>query len=571
MRPDNAKLDVRGTRVVLAAIVLAIVAAFWSFAQVPTPNRPLAQWMPSGAVFYLESSDFATQLRDWNRSGVKAKWLASKNHEEFMTTRLVLKLKEVYAEFANAAGFDPDLDALETVAGTDSALAVYDIRRLDLVYISHLPSARLSENVLTRVRSGYQTRTAAGQSYFARQGGSRTAAFAIAGEYVIASTREDLLAAALELIQGNTTRASISQDSWYQDALRAMPGDAAKPELRLVMDFANAIKTPYFRSYWIQKNGDSLRQYYAFLAQLNRKADALEETRVLLRSEAAPVLSHEAATMDLQRYAPDGVGLFRVWDAPSTGFAIDLIRQKLFAGAAASVTRRYAPQTSLDQPAGSVFDLQTRIDAAPKPSLAGALELEPLKAAVDSAGLEGVLQLESSLPIDASTFVRSDAAIALRAASAWNADAIRSALISAVASYQSVGNIGLQWRNVSAGGATLSQWNGLLPLTMYADGQTLWIARSPSLIGAALDHARSAAPAATAGAYIARYNHGAELPAYLRLMRMLDLSDQSNYSSFFSENIGSLASALDTIDSVSVAVHESELVERQSVTYRLAR
>jgi hypothetical protein len=553
---------------VLAAIALAIAAALWGLAQVPPPNRPLAQWMPSGAVFYLESSDFATELRDWNRSGVKTKWLASKNYEDFMTTRLVLKLKEVYAEFSNAAGFEPNLDELETVAGSDTALAVYDIRRLDLVYISHLPSARLSQNVLTRVRSGYQNRTAAGQPYFARQEGSRTAAFAIVGEYVIASTREDLLTAALELVQGNATRTSISQDSWYRDALRAVPADAARPELRLVMDFANAIKTPYFRSYWIQKNGDSLWQYYAFLAQLNRKADALEETRVLLRSDAAPVVSHEAAIADLQRYVPDGVGLFRAWDAPSTSFAIELIRQKLFAGAAGSVTRRYAPQANLDQLAGSAFDLQTRIDEAPKPSLAGGLDLEPLKAALDSAGLEGVLHLESSLPIDASTFVRSDAAIAFRAATAWNADAIRSALVSAAASYQSVGNIGLQWRNVTAGGATLSQWNGLLPLTMYADGQTLWIARSPSLIGAALDHARSAAPAA-AGVYIARYNHRSELPAYLRLMRMLDLSDQSNYSSFFSENIGSLASALDTIESVSVAVHESDLVQRQSVTYRV--
>src|SRR5206468_10212719 len=163
----------------------AIFAAFWGLAQVPTPSRPLAQWMPSGAVFYLESSDFATQLGDWNRSGVKAKWLASKNYEEFMTTRLVLKLKEVYTEFSNAAGFEPDLNELETVAGSDSALAVYDLRRLDLIYISHLPAARLGQNVLTRVRSGYQTRTAAGQSYFTRVEGERTAAFAIVGEYVI--------------------------------------------------------------------------------------------------------------------------------------------------------------------------------------------------------------------------------------------------------------------------------------------------------------------------------------------------------------------------------------------------
>src|SRR5262245_17718883 len=129
-------------RSALAAGVIAFTAALWTLAQVPTGRQPLAQWMPSGALLYLESSDFATQLSDWNRSDVKAKWLASKNHEAFMTTRLMLKLKEVYAEFSTAAGFEPNLDELETVAGTETAVALYDIRRLDLVYISRLPTAR---------------------------------------------------------------------------------------------------------------------------------------------------------------------------------------------------------------------------------------------------------------------------------------------------------------------------------------------------------------------------------------------------------------------------------------------
>src|SRR5262245_54875566 len=295
--------------VVVFTICFGVYAAFWALAQVATPPRPLSQWMPGGALFYLESSDFSTQLRDWNRSDVKTKWMASKNYEEFMTTRLMLKLKEVYEEFSAAAGFQPDLNELETVAGTQSAIALYDIRELEFVYLSRLPAAQLGENVLTRVRSGYETRTAAGQTYFARQSGSRTAAFAIAGEYVVASTHEYLLAATLELIQGSATRASVSQETWYQDALRSLPADAAGPvHLRLVMDFASVIKTPYFRSYWIQRNTRDLQAYYALLAQVNRKAEAFEETRVLLRSDEIQVPNHGAATSELERFVPDGVG-----------------------------------------------------------------------------------------------------------------------------------------------------------------------------------------------------------------------------------------------------------------------
>jgi hypothetical protein len=552
-------------------ICLGIVVGVWAAAQVSIAPQPLSSWMPAGALVYLESSDFATQLRDWNRSEVKTKWLAGKNHEQFLTTRLVLKLKEVYGEFSSAAGFEPDLDELETVAGTDTALAVYDIGRLDLVYISRLPSAQLGQNVLTRVRGGYQGRNAAGESYFVRQSGNRTAAFAIAGDYVVVSTREDLLAAALELIRGNTSGRSISQETWYEDALRAMAADATGPvAVRLVMDLPNVIKTPHFRSYWIQKNAADFRNYSAFLSQVKRNADALQEDRVLIRSEQAPALAHESAAAELQRHIPDGVGLFRLWDTSSVDFAMDIIRQKFFAaGPAASIARRNAPGLSFDGPAASEADLQTRIDEAPKPSLAGALMLESLKALVESAGLEAILHLESSLPMDDTTFVRRDAVVALRASSSWNAADVRSALTSAVASYQSVGTIGLQWRNVASGNYTLTQWDGLFPLTIYVDGQTLWIGRTPALLSSALNHSTTTAP--QPGTYLARYIHRSELSPYLKIMRMLDLSDQPNYSSFFSENIGGLASVLDVIQSVSVKINDSGLVQRQAIRYELAR
>jgi len=559
-------------KLVLLLISVGILAGFWAAAQAPVPSRPLAEWMPDGALLYLESSDFTAQLRDWNRSKMKSEWLASKNHEHFMTTRLILKLKDVYGEFSNAAGFEPNLDELETIAGGETAIALYDIRRLDLLYISRLPSAKLGQNVLTRVRSGYETRGGAGRPYFARKAGERTAAFAVAGDYLVLSTREDLLSSALDLVGGTTGR-SLSQEAWYRDSLQALPADLAGPAaLRLVMDFANVIKTPYFRSYWIQRNTDELRNYSAVLSQVTRKADALEENRLLIRSQEAPVTAHESASVALQQYIPDGIGLFRLWDTASVDLAMDLIRRKFFgAGSRVPAARRNAPGVYAVGFAAPIGDLQTRIDEAPKPLLAGTLDLEPLKTLIESAGLEAVLHLESSVVMDGEVFVGSDAALAFRAASPWNAAAIRSALTAAVASYQSVGNAGLQWRNSTASGYTLSQWDGLMPMTTYIDGQTLWIARTPSLLGAALSHSASAAPRLEPSSYLARYVHRAELQPYLKFMRMLDLSDQSNYSNFFSENIGSLASVLDVIASISVRIDDTPLVQRQTVRYELAR
>ncbi|HEY2381760.1 MAG TPA: hypothetical protein VGK48_11335 [Terriglobia bacterium] len=555
----------------LLTAVAAVAAGVWTVAQVQPSPQPLSRWMPGGALFYLESADFATQLQDWDRSEVKTRWLASKNHEQFLTTRLALKLTDAYGEFAAAAGFPPDLTALETFAGTDTALAVYDIGKLDLIYISRLPAAQLAQNALTRVRPGYQARTVAGQSYFVRQSGSRTAAFAINGDYVIVSTREDLLSEALELIQGNTTTGSISNETWYQDAVRAMGPDAGnRVALRLVMDLPTVIKTPYFRSYWIQRNTADLRPYSALLSQLTRQNGVLQEDRVLVRAAAASAASHDAATIELQRFMPGNAGLIRLWDTTSTDFAMDLIREKFFAaGPRQADERRFAPAISPDASANSEGDFQTRIDQAPKPSLAGALTLQPMRALVESGGIQAVLQLESSLPADDTTFVRTDAVLALRASKSWNPADVRSALTAAAASYQTVNNIGLQWRNVTSGSRMLSQWDGLIPLTIYVDGQTLWIGRTAGLLGSALN-----TPANTgnqAATYLARYTHSAELAPYLKMMRMLDLSDQANYSAFFSDNIGSLASTLDVIQSVSIKISDSGPVQRQAIRYDLAR
>jgi hypothetical protein len=549
----------------------AVIAGVWAAAQVPSAPQSLAKWMPRGALLYLESSDFATQLRDWDRSTVNAKWVATKNHEQFLTTRLGLKLKDAYQEFSGAAGFAPDLSALETFAGTDSALSVYDIGRLDLLYVSRLPAAQLGQNALTRVRGDYQTRSAAGQTYLVRQAGNRTAAFAIVGEYVVVSTREDLLTGALELMRGNNASTSVSDETWYQDAVRAMGSDAGnRVALRLVMDLPNVIKTPYFRSYWIQRNTADLRSYSAMLSQLTRRSDVFQEDRVLVRSTEAQFAAHDSATVELQRFIPDGAGLFRLWDTSSVDFAMDLIRQKFFAaGQGGPIETRIAPVVTLDASAGAEGDFQTRIDEAPKPSLAGTLMLEPLRALMDSAGLQAVLQLESSLPINDSTFVRTDAALALRAEKAWNIAQVQAALTSAAWSYQTVNGIGLQWRSVTSGGRSLSQWDGLIPLTVYADGQTLWIARTPDLLSSALSHAITTAP--QPAAYLARYSHRTELVPYLRIMRMLDLADQANYSAFFSDNIGSLASSLDVIQGLSVKTNETALVQRQVVRYELAR
>src|ERR1700693_1697218 len=92
-----------------------------------TPPRPLAALAPGGALLYLESPDFARELRDWNQSPEKRTWLAGANYAEFSRSMLFLRLTEEWKAFGGAAGFAADLPMLESIAGKRSAVGVYDI------------------------------------------------------------------------------------------------------------------------------------------------------------------------------------------------------------------------------------------------------------------------------------------------------------------------------------------------------------------------------------------------------------------------------------------------------------
>ena len=56
---------------------------------------------------------------------------------------------------------------------------------------------------------------------------------------------------------------AVNQDPWFRESVHAAgaPGD-----LRLVMNLETIVRTPYFRSYWIQRSNAMLKPYWAGIA-----------------------------------------------------------------------------------------------------------------------------------------------------------------------------------------------------------------------------------------------------------------------------------------------------------------
>jgi hypothetical protein len=247
--------------VLFSAMLLS--AAGLVFMQTTTPAPKLATLMPSGGLLYLEAPEFGRLLRDWDTSSIKADWLESGNYEVFSRSNLFTKLQEVYNQYSAAAGFVPGLKSVIEIAGTDSALALYEIRDVEFLYISRIADADLVKTQLWAARGKFEQRQAGGVSFYLRTdpASKRTVAFAFTKGYLLLATRDDLVAQSLELLAGGANP-SIASDRWYRESVSA----AASPgELRLAMNLEPLAKSVYFRSYWIQRNASMVRRYWAFL------------------------------------------------------------------------------------------------------------------------------------------------------------------------------------------------------------------------------------------------------------------------------------------------------------------
>jgi hypothetical protein len=556
-------------RLLAAALAaLPVGLAVWALAQ-PAGQRPtLAAYVPPGALILLEARDLAALVTDWNASAEKRRWLESDNYEVFSRSRLFMRLDQVQQEFTAAAGVAADLPLVEALAGRESALAIYDIGEMHFLYLSRLESARAMESALWRASSKFESRSSAGKTYFVRIDATRRreAAFAAVDGWVLVATREDLMAQALALISGDRAP-SLRDEGWHQSALRGAPPPG---ELRMTLNLPLLVRTPHFRSYWIQRNAAELGQYAAGLVDLYRGPREYREERRLVRPQPARAASG-AGLGRLLSLAPPGAGLVRAWSAPSVDAALSLLASKTLTPAMATPPR----QGLLAQPAVADEDFDTRLEEVPPPPVVAELRAEGLRAMLEAAKVEAAMVVQSSRRDRDGLFVTSEATVALLGAGDWNAEAVKSALGSAVEGLYTVSGLGLTWR----GREGFFETDGLARLAVAARGRVLLVATSAEALGPVL--ARAAAPAAKDGPmYFAEYRHLREMPNFTRMMRMIDRvarpeeepsPEAPSEPMFFSGNLASLGRTLGRLDSVSVGVRDSGAALSQTVVYRLSQ
>jgi len=573
----------------IAAFILVVLGvagcvvggvAGWAAYQgtVPSSAASLSRLMPQDAVLFLEARDFHSALSDWNSSRQKQLWLSTDNHEVFSRSRLFLRLKQAQDEFAAAAGITPGMSFLGEVAGDQSALAIYDIGKLQLLYVTHLPSARAMQSGIWQQRGKFETREINGKQFFVRTDpqSQRVAAFAIADDYLILATREDLVAGALSLYANQKTTA-LNQQGWFVDAIKA----AKEPgELRLVVHLAEVTKTPQFRTYWVRQNITELRQYESSASDLFRSAATYREERVLLLKDKpdGSTNTEDAGPQvaELMRLVPPETGFYLASALPSVEDSLELLEQKVLTPRLGPTPESKAAPNgpSTGQPTGSATNLDVRIDVPPS---AGAVQTSgdgALKELVKQANVRAVLQLHSSQADADGVFVRLHSTIVLRAAADWEEVAVQQAVQRIVAPGLTASSLGVQWRR-TGGAQGYSELDGLVRIALAVKGKYLLVSDDPATLAVVLS--RFSQPVSDESAiYRAGFDHTRERQNFYRLTSLIDRpsrtgAGESREPQFFSQNVASLSQALAAVKSQSIIAKRKGGIELQTVLYEWAQ
>lgn len=552
----------------IAGSCAALAAAAFYAAPFQNVARPLASLAPGGALLYMESQDFAGELRDWNRSPEKQAWLAGANYGEFSRSMLFLRLTEEWKAFGGAAGFDADLPMLESIAGKRAALALYDIGKLEFLYISEVPQAEAIKTALWQARTQYEPRAAAGIPFYVRREEGHTVAFAATGGYLLLATREEALAGALRLLSGEKAPA-VTDEPWYAETVRA-----ATPagELRLVMNLEAVLKTHQFRSHWIYENTPSLREYWAGISDIHRSAGEIREDRILLRSTPQPAPESVAA---LARLAPADAGFYHAGAIGSAAQAVsEILRKFLPQQPLSAYWSEPAPEVQVTPSAGAESDLETRIDEPPL-ERREQFTAQPLTAEMARAGVKAYIEVQANRAAAGGVLRELPCTLAFQATQAWDESAVRGALTAGLENLWSASGLGLHWMTVTRNGLTWHELDGLAHLAVAARGDLLIIGNSSAMVEAMLDRAGRPAGAAPPATSIAEFRHAQEQPGFELLTRTLDqTSDGSGMfrrdaRPYFSSNLASIGEALSGVSSAAIAVMDRGTVVEQTVTYRL--
>lgn len=305
------------TRVLIIAFIIAI-AVFIAFSQINKRAFQPAEDFPRGALIYVQIADLPALVKLWNESKFKEKYLASANFHDFTNNHLGRKLASRWQEFNDAAGFPIDLELLSSITGNQAAIALYDVGKLEFIFIAPISdeifaatqfmnnSSKFTAETLT---DGTVIRRAVIEADRGRQ--KQELLFTQAKGRFILATSEKLLVQTLANV-GGKSKNRLSDELLFKSSSEKIQPHAVTVWLNQTIlndDY-------YFKHYWLMSDVADLKNLRAGIFDFELAAEKIVERRRFLLEE--PIQSmpvrHSAAN-ELLAFVPPNAPFYRLQSA----------------------------------------------------------------------------------------------------------------------------------------------------------------------------------------------------------------------------------------------------------------
>ena len=325
---------------ILSIAFLILVISHRSDGQQARPvaeQLKLAGVMPRGAMVYVQANDLSTLMKTWLASPVRSQFYDSASFAAFQKSRIYLKLQDRKKDIESAIGIELNENRVAELAGGASAVSIYDIGKIEMVFVTEVPRVRAVASTLFKQASQFSERSANGTSYYVHDvttdGGrlNQQFCFAYVEGKLIVTTTEGLM------IRAVANAKAAGSDSLLSDVVAladGAPGFAAH-EVTMWLDQQRLNANRYFDNYWIHHNvHGALAGIESGLIDLRITRQGMNEQRWFKMAVGGPGLGAEAISADqlaaLMKFAPTSAQLVQVHGASATVQLSSAIEQSLF-------------------------------------------------------------------------------------------------------------------------------------------------------------------------------------------------------------------------------------------------
>ena len=311
-----------------------------------------AEDLPGEAVVYVEFTDLPAFLQLWEKSELKQKYLESENFISLKQRRLGLKLASRWQEFNEAVGFPLDLETVGTLSEKRAAIGIYDVGKLEFVFIAPLSSEIFTATKFFQNKEQFEEKLLEdGTSVFSlnvhadhgRQ--SQKLLFASVKERFVLATSEKLLLQTVNNIDGKTNRNRLTDEPSFKSLTENL-----EPSLVSVWVNQTALnKDYYFKRYWLMSDTNKLKNIRAGIFDISLEEKKIVERRkFLLEKEANTAKLYPAETQKMHSLVPSDVSFYRMQTADANA-SVNAISDCIFdrkVQTAKAEPRNYSPSYS---------------------------------------------------------------------------------------------------------------------------------------------------------------------------------------------------------------------------------